>query len=94
MKKFVFLYNAGGEQNEDTKVQWMRWFEGVSEHTVDGGNPLVNGHNVTEGSVEKLTPETVTTTGYSIVNAEDMEAAIELAKGCPNGTKVYEAMSM
>jgi hypothetical protein len=94
MKKFVFLYNAGGVQNQEVKMLWMEWFEKVKEYTVDGGNPLVNGHSVTEAGVEKLTPENSVTTGYSIVNAEDMESAIELAKGCPNGLKVYEAMSM
>lgn len=94
MKKFVFLYNAGGVQNQEMKMQWMKWFEGVKDYTVDGGNPLIDGHNVTESGVEKLTPENVMTTGYSIVNAENMDAAIELAKGCPNGLRVYEAMSM
>lgn len=94
MKKFVFLYNPVTEYNEDMKKEWMQWFQKVAPHSVDGGNPLVNGHSVTEAGVEALTPDKVTSSGYSIINAEDMGMATELAKGCPGGVKVYEALSM
>ena len=35
-------------------------------------------------------------TGYCIINAESMEEAEEIAKGCPiiTGIRVYETMSM
>ena len=72
----------------------MKWFDAISEHTVDGGNPLINAHNVTEEGVTQLAGDDVFTTGYSLVNAKNMDAAIAMAKGCPNGVHVYEALSM
>ncbi len=69
---------------------------------VDGGNPFDDGgQEVTGSGVNELTVSTVAT-GYSIVNAEDMDHAVELAKGCPiysqeGGTasvEVFEALPM
>ena len=98
MKKFVFLYNMSGE-DENTKEQmdaWMSWFHSIGKSMVDMGSPLVGGKEVKSKKAKKITPEMGLVSGYSIVNAADMESAIELAKGCPGktGIRVYESIPM
>jgi len=98
MKKFVFLYNMSGE-DENTKEHmdtWMAWFQSIGKDMVDTGNPLVGGKEVKLKKAKSVTPEMGIVSGYSIINATDMESAIEIAKGCPGktGLRVYEALPM
>ena len=108
MKKFVFVYYNGGdptEMSEDDKDQimadWGKWFEELGDAVVDGGNPFnVGGQAVTRDSVDAI--EEYPASGYTIVNAEDMDAAVKMAQGNPmhkhtDGkaiVRVYEAMPM
>ena len=98
MKKFVFLYNVSSEE-ENTKDQmdaWMSWFQSIGKNMVDMGNPLVGGKEVKQKKAKNITAEMGLVSGYSIVNAADMESAIEIANGCPGktGVRIYEAAPM
>lgn len=98
MKKFVFLYNVGNE-DENTKEHmdlWMSWFHSISKSVVDIGSPLVGGKEVRAHKTIDVTLDKGMVSGYSIINAPDMQAAIELANGCPNknGLKIYESVPM
>ena len=104
MPNFVFAYSGGkgvseeeAERNEQY-AQWGRWFEALGTAVVEGGaatgtaKTVEPGGSVSEGGSRGLT-------GYSIVSAETLDAAVELAKGCPvlevGGTvDVYEAIAM
>ena len=105
MSKFVFLYTGGGmpeseEEQAAVMAAWGVWYTGMGEAVVDPGNPLgpvvkniVPGGVVSDGAIG------IQPSGYSIVNAASMDAAVELAKGCPildgNGqVSVYEAFDM
>lgn len=96
MKKFVFLFHGFGEPTQATMDAWMAWFGEIGDSIVDSGNPFGPGRQVTRnGSVDlEMGPEAVT--GYTIVNAESMEAAEKLLANCPmhTGVSVYEAMPM
>lgn len=98
MKKFVFLYNVGNEdENTDEHSDlWMSWFHSIGKSIVDMGNPLMGGIDVRERKSTDVTLEMGIVSGYSIINAPNMEAAIEIANGCPgkNGLKIYEAVPM
>jgi hypothetical protein len=61
----------------------------------DSGNPMTSGVEVTP-DVNGIEPGTEAFTGYSIVNAETIEAAVELAKTNPMITSVvvYELARM
>jgi hypothetical protein len=103
MKNYVYLYfNSGFRDNvspEESKAAWGAWFGKLGDKLVDAGNPFGPGGQVVEKSgVSPITswPET----GYSIVKAESMAAAVELAKDCPvleepdGAVRVHEAMPM
>ncbi len=86
MAKFLFTYNGrGGSSAEDmdaSMAAWGAWFGELGEAIVDVGNPvstskvLAADGTVTEGAADGLS-------GYSLVEAADGHAALELAKGCP-----------
>ncbi len=102
MKKFVFIYNgpqAASAPEPKVMEAWTSWFSNLGDKLVDGGNPF--GAEVKEVTGKSVTGATSNLAlGYSIVNAENMDEATELAKGCPNvgydgySVAVYEAMPM
>jgi hypothetical protein len=79
MPKYVFAYRMqeGDSGSPDAMAQWMAWFEKLGGAVVDTGNPVFSRStlgNVGTGSALG---------GYSLITAEDLEAAVTLAKGCP-----------
>ena len=97
MKKFVFLFvGVWEDQSQDVMDAWTKWFESIGERIVDGGNPLGAGREITPDGVVQLESDLQAISGYSIINAEDMDDAVEVAKSCPivTAVRVYEAMSM
>lgn len=96
MKKFVFLYQGFGEPTDDVKAAWMNWFGLISDSIVDSGNPFGPGREVTPTGSKELPLTADSTTGYTIVNADNIDDAEKLLKDCPiiNSVQIYEAMSM
>jgi len=96
MKKFVFLYVGYEESAKDMMEAWSKWFASVGDKMVDSGNPFGAGREVTPGGSKELSVDKAAITGYSIVNAETMDEAEKIAKGCPvvSGVRIYEAMAM
>ena len=97
MPKFMFVYRGGHEGMEDATPEQMQqvmqmWMDWIQEGTeagwmLDGGDALKPGGaivnpdlSVTDGPFAE-SKELVG--GYSMVEASDLAAAIELAKGSP-----------
>ncbi len=103
MKNYVYIYyNNGMRENismEDFKAEWGRWFGSLGASLVDAGNPFASGGKAVEKSGVS-TIENYPATGYTIVKADSLEAAAELAKDCPvlnepdGAVRVYETMPM
>jgi hypothetical protein len=101
MSKFVLAYQGGSmamteEEIQASMAQWGQWFGDLGAAVLDGGNPFGASTKVTAGGRADAASGI---TGYSIVDAADLEAAADLAKGCPvlaaGGTvDVYEALDM
>ena len=104
MGNFVFAYSGGNGMAADqaerdaTMAKWGEWFGELGPAIVDGGAPtgasktVGQGGSVSDGGSRGLT-------GYSVVSADSLDAATELAKGCPvleNGgsVDVYEAIAI
>ncbi len=106
MANFILIYSGGSgmapTQAEQAGIMqaWTSWFTQLGSAVVDGGNPFTpaakqisQGGKVSDGSAGAMA------TGYSIIKADSLAAATELAKGCPvlqGGAQVtvYEAMPM
>jgi|SRR3989344_3283543 len=109
MKKFVFIFNGkvrpediAAEAMKETMDKWMAWFGTFKDQMVDGGNPFAPGaKSVTASGVETIPVDMHPAKGYTIINAKDMDTAVEIAKGCPallddaeGAVRVYEALPM
>ncbi|WP_412565081.1 YciI family protein [Thalassobius sp. MITS945101] len=103
MPKFMYIYHGGKapespEEGAEVMAAWNAWFEGMGAAVVDGGNPAGMSKSVSASGVAEdggANP----VSGYSLVNAADHDAAVEMAKTCPilsdGGTvEVAEAMEM
>ena len=88
MKKFLFLYKGYTTPTPEIGQAWMAWFEKVGDAMVDSGNPMTGGLEVTPEGVTGLEVGADSLTGYSIVNADSVEAAVELARSNPMITSV------
>jgi hypothetical protein len=93
MKKFVFLAHGEMDQSPETREAHQRWWSSMAGSVVDSGNPLIDVRDVgKDGVVSADVAEPAR--GYTIVQAESMDAAVALLDGCPMDMWVYEAMPM
>ena len=88
MTKFLLTYHGGSmaqtpEAQEAAMAAWGGWFGELGAAVIDGGAPTGASSTVAaDGSVSDgggANPAT----GYSLIEATDLSAAVTLAKGCP-----------
>jgi hypothetical protein len=81
MASFVFTYRVPHDYDQlgspESQSAWMTWFGSLGAGLADYGRAVVT--SATLGDVAAGTR----LGGYSIVTADDLDAAMELAKGCP-----------
>jgi hypothetical protein len=103
MAKFVYAYRGGGmaETEEAQKAAmdaWMGWFGQLGAAILDGGNPFGSSKTVaSDGSASDGGQAGLS--GYSIVDADSLAAAADMAKGCPvlasgGSVEVYETIDV
>jgi hypothetical protein len=88
MKKYMLLYNGpataaedmSGEKAQEVMAAWGKWMAEVGEALVDIGQPMEGGVAVVDDGTEGVATQL---SGYTIVQAEDLEAARGLAKNHP-----------
>jgi hypothetical protein len=69
------------EEGEKVMKAWTDWFGTLGDALVDGGNPASATKRIgTDGSVSD---DPSGPSGYSILKADSLDAAVNLAKGCP-----------
>lgn len=90
MAQFLLLYTGGtSPQTEAEQAQvmqdWTDWFTALGEKVVDPGNPFTPAaKSVASSGAVSNGPVGTLATGYSILSAGSLDAAVELAKGCPH----------
>ncbi len=89
MAKFLLLYGGGSmpetEADQAAVMQvWMAWYGALGAAVADGGNPFtpVAKSINSSGKVSDL-PASAMASGYTIISADSMDAAVSMAKGCP-----------
>ena len=96
MKKFVFLCYGYSEPTQEVMEAWGKWFASIGNKMVDPGNPLGPGREISHTGTKELPLGMESLTGYTVINADSIDEAEKIAKGCPiiKSIRVYEAMSM
>src|SRR5690242_2315743 len=98
MGKYVLVYQGGGmaetpEAQQAAMDAWGAWFGALGDSAVDWGAPF--GASGAAGGGDATTG----LTGYSIVQADDLAAAVKMGEGCPviadgGRVDVYETIDM
>lgn len=92
MKKYIVLYYAPASAVEQmAKVSpeemkkgmepWMQWKEKIGSGMVDMGTPLGNAQKITKSGASSNKSNVI---GYSILQADNMEGAVEMLKSHPH----------
>ena len=103
MPQYVITYLGGNqpsspEEGKQHMAKYMEWISSLGENAVSPMNPFKNTQTISPdgtaaiGSLTKMS-------GFTIINAESMDAALSVAKSCPfleiGGTlEVSELMQM
>jgi hypothetical protein len=95
MSEFVYLYR-GGEGGRSPEVaqqmmqKWMTWLRDLAAkgHIKDQGQPLERAGKLVKGKQKTVTDGPFAEAkdvvgGYTLVEARDLDQAVELSKGCP-----------
>lgn len=87
MPNYLFVYHGGAhpnspEEGEKVIAKWMSWIGGHGAAFVDPGNPVGMSKTVTTSGVSDDGGSNPAA-GYGIVTAKSIDAAAEIAKGCP-----------
>ena len=74
---------------------WGTWFESIADSQVEQGG-FAGGREISEAGTKDLEWDTESITGYNIIEAEDLDAAVEIAKDNPYiaSIRVYEIRDM
>ena len=86
MANFLLTFHGGSmpetkEEQDQVMTAWTNWFGTLGDALVDGGNPISQAKAISpDGS---LMDATSAPSGYSILKADSLDAAVALAKGCP-----------
>ncbi len=87
MPRFLFVYHGGKmpdtpEEGQKVMAAWKSWLEGLGTSCLDPGAPVGMSKTVFADKVEDNGGANPTS-GYSIIEAKDMEDALAKSKGCP-----------
>ncbi len=106
MAKYLLTYNGGTsgenateEEGKAIMAAWTTWLAQLGAAVADVGNPtgpvktIAPNGGVTEG------PGANPVMGYSLLSADSLDKAVEMAKGCPHlaaggSVEVYETIDM
>jgi hypothetical protein len=96
--KYVFIYSGGNPPKSEAEGKammdaWMAYFAKIGPSIVDGGAPFATGAKLLGAGGPSHA------TGYSIVSAESLDAALKLTDGHPHiahggGVEVFECVKM
>lgn len=96
MEKFLYLFRGGMNPNtaspeamQASMQKWMQWMGKLQQDgTMQGGEPLQPGGKNVAGSKKVVTDGPFAEAkemigGYLLINANDINHAVEISKGCP-----------
>jgi hypothetical protein len=87
MTQYCIVYLGGDqpaspEEGQKHFAKYKEWLVSLGDAVVSPANPLKGTHTVSsDGTVGSAS--TTTMSGYSIIEADSMDAALDIAKACP-----------
>jgi hypothetical protein len=102
MSNYVFAFYGepkfgSAEEGANYQAKWRAWAGSIGAAWVNPGNPMGLTKNVSSRGVSDVTGSD-RLTGFSVVKADSMDAALDMAKRCPHlehgSVDVAEAMDM
>ena len=87
MPQYVIVYLGGDqpsspEEGKQHFSKYMDWLSSLGDSAVSPANPLKNTSTInSDGTV--TTGGTTSMSGYTIIKADSMDAALSIAKACP-----------
>jgi hypothetical protein len=101
--KYVLMFYGKSAESEEARTAGMQamaaWYGGLGSAVVDGGSPFTGAATtITPGGDVGDGPIGPMPTGYSILEADSLDVATELASSCPllqsgRQISVYELFS-
>ena len=89
MANYLLSYHGGAapaseEEGVQIMAAWTKWIDSVGSSMVDAGNPTSTEAKTVaaDGSVSDNGGSNPVM-GYSVISADDFDAAVAIAKGCP-----------
>ncbi|MEJ2180208.1 MAG: YciI family protein [Gammaproteobacteria bacterium] len=103
MKQFVFVYLGGTQPSSPEEAnkhfsKYMEWLSSLGDSVVIPTIPLKDTHTVSpDGAIREGGSSAMS--GFSIIKADSMEAALSIAQACPfleigGSLEVSEMMAM
>ena len=91
MKKFVLLHFGFENPTPEIMDAWNSWFESISDHLVENVG-FGNGREISKSGTRDLPWNMESITGYSVIEAESLDAAEKLAQTNPfiSSIRIYE----
>ena len=87
MSKFVLAHIGFEQPTEEIMAAWMKWFEDIKDITVENVG-LGVGKEVSSGGIKDIHFDGQVTTGYTIIEVENLDEAVKIAQACPSITSI------
>ncbi|MGB7297967.1 MAG: YciI family protein [Burkholderiaceae bacterium] len=87
MANYIFAFHGGAmpetpEEGAKVMAKWVAWMEGLGDAIAHPGAPVGQSHTVSaagtkpDGGANPLS-------GFTLITADSLDSAIEMARGCP-----------
>ena len=91
MRKFLILHYGFTPPTPEIMEEWNQWFKMIADRQVERGH-LPAGFEIAAEGVHSLPFGADSITGFTIIQANDLDQARQIAAECPFilSTRVYE----
>jgi len=88
MPRFIFAYHGGKmpeteEEGMQVMAEWTAWLDAMGAAALDPGNPVGPSSTIHPDGSVSCDGGANPLSGYSLIEADSIEAATEIARGCP-----------
>ena len=92
MKRFMLLHFGFEKPTQEVMAAWGKWFESLADKTVEHGGFHGGAREISRSGTKDLPMGGESITGYSIIEAESLDAAERIARDNPfvASIRVYE----